>query len=172
MIHLIEPCEAYLASYTEAYNEYSRFPRRAGNPLSDPRACDLLARIDDFRHARNLPEGWVGASTFWLVDDELQRFLGQIDIRHQLTDSLLRYGGHIGYAIRLNEWNKGYGTLMLSLALPHARVLGIERCLITCDDDNIGSARVMEKNGFVLGDKVPNLIDGQAIVTRRYWKSL
>lgn len=172
MLRLIPPCEEYLPSYTEAYDEYCRIPRRAGNPLSNPHGIDLLARINDFRHARNLPEGWVGATTFWLVDDVQQRFLGVIDIRHRLTDSLLRYGGHIGYAIRLGEWNKGYGTQMLALALPHAKALGITRCLITCDDDNPGSARVMEKNGFVLGDKVDNVIDGQAIITRRYWKTL
>ena len=172
MIRLIEPCQDYLASYTGAFDEYESYPRRAGNPFSNPRNGDLLAHLDDMRHARNLPEGWVGATTYWLVDDETLRFLGQIDIRHSLTDSLLRYGGHIGYAVRLGEWNKGYGTLMLSRALPHAQALGVTRCLITCDDDNLGSARVMEKNGFVLGDKVPNVIDGHAIVTRRYWKDL
>ncbi|MBQ3156242.1 MAG: GNAT family N-acetyltransferase [Clostridia bacterium] len=172
MLRLIEPCESYLASYVEAFDAYEDFPRRAGNPFCDPRSGDLLTRFDDFRHARNLPDGWVGSSTWWLVDDEQQRFLGQIDVRHELTESLLRYGGHIGYAIRLGEWNKGYGTLMLSQTLPYAKALGITRCLITCDDDNPGSARVMEKNGFVLGDKVPNVIDGHAIITRRYWKEL
>lgn len=172
MIRLIEPCEAYLASYTEAFDEYESYPRRAGNPFSDPYGGNLLARLDDMRNARNLPEGWVGATTYWLVDDEAQRFLGQIDIRHSLTESLLRYGGHIGYANRLDEWNKGYGTQMLSLALPYAKSIGIDRCLITCDDDNPGSARVMEKNGFVLADKVGNVIDGCPIVTRRYWKNL
>ena len=172
MLRLIQPCETYLASYAEAFNEYESYPRRAGNPFSDPRNGDLLAHFDDMRHARNLPEGWVGATACWLVDDEAQRFLGQIDIRHRLTDSLLRYGGHIGYAVRLGEWNKGYGTLMLALSLPHARELGITRCLITCDDDNPGSARVMEKNGFTLADKVENVIDGSPIITRRYWKTL
>ena len=44
MIRLLEPCEKYLASYTEAYDEYKDYPRAAGNPLSDPRACDLLAK--------------------------------------------------------------------------------------------------------------------------------
>ena len=172
MLHLIEPCGAYLPSYIDAFDEYEGYPRRAGNPLSDPRSGDLLARLEDRRHARNLPAGYVGATTFWLVDDEAQRFLGQIDIRHRLTPSLERYGGHIGYAIRLGEWGKGYGTQMLALALPHAKALGIARCLITCDDDNPGSARVMEKNGFTLADKVPNVIGGEAIVTRRYWKDL
>ena len=172
MLRLIEPCEAYLASYTEAFDEYRTYPRRSGNPYRDPHGQDVLACFANMRQARDLPAGYVGSTTFWLVDDETQRFLGQIDIRHALTERLLRYGGHIGYAVRLGEWNKGYGTLMLQLVLPHAKALGITRCLITCDDDNPGSARVMEKNGFVLGDKVDNIIDGHPIVTRRYWKNL
>ena len=36
MLRLIEPCEAYLASYTEAFDEYEGYPRAAGNPLSNP----------------------------------------------------------------------------------------------------------------------------------------
>ena len=172
MLRLIEPCEAYLASYTEAFTEYESYPRRAGNPYNDPRTCHLLNLYRFYRSAINLPEGYVASTAFWLVDDEKQRFLGEISIRHELPERLLRYGGHIGYAVRLGEWNKGYGTLMLSLALPYAKELGITRCLITCDDDNPGSARVMEKNGFVLGDKVDNVIDGHAIITRRYWKTL
>ena len=172
MLRLIEPCAAYLPSYTEAYDEYSLLPRRSGNPYRDPREGDLLSHIRSMHEGTNLPEGWVSATTLWLVDDMACRFLGEVDIRHRLTDSLLRYGGHIGYAIRLGEWNKGYGTLMLRLALPCAKTLGITRCLITCDDDNPGSARVMEKNGFTLGDKMPNVIDGQDIITRRYWKNL
>ena len=172
MIRLIEPCEAYLASYTEAFDEYEGYPRAAGNPFSDPHACDILAKFQRNRNGTDLPKGYVPSTSFWLVDDESQRFIGEIDIRHSLTERLLRYGGHIGYAVRLGEWNKGYGTRMLELALPHAKALGITRCLITCDDDNPGSARVMEKNGFILADKVPNEIDGRAIITRRYWKEL
>lgn len=172
MIRLIEPCKAYLASYTEAFDEYEGFSRRAGNPLTNPHTTDLLAKYERYRHDRDLPANRVGASYYWLVNEEGQRFLGEICIRHRLNDVLLQYGGHIGYAVRLGEWNKGYGTLMLSLSLPCAKEISIARCLITCDDDTPGSARVMEKNGFVLGDKVNNVIDGRAIITRRYWKEL
>ncbi len=170
MIRLIEPCETYLSSYTEACDEYMRMGDAC--PFTDPRTCDLLAKFDKYRHERNLPANRVGSSYYWLVDDEQQRFLGEISIRHRLNDTLRRYGGHIGYGVRRSEWNKGYGTLMLSLALPHAKALGIDRALITCDDDNPGSARVMEKNGFILGDKVDNIVKGKAVLTRRYWKTL
>ena len=61
---------------------------------------------------------------------------------------------------------------MLKLALEKAREMGISKVLITCDDDNLASAKVMEKNDMVLQDKVENIIDGQKIITRRYWKTL
>ena len=57
---------------------------------------------------------------------------------------------------------------MLKLALEKARERGLRQILITCDDNNPGSARVMEHNGLVLRDKVRNVIDGQEIITRRY----
>lgn len=170
MLRLILPCASYLPSYTAAYDEYCTHPGH--NPLRNPHDGNLLAQHERRRQGLDLPPDRVSATAFWLVDEEAQRFLGLIDIRHRLNESLLRYGGHIGYAVRLGEWNKGYGTLMLSLALPHAKALGVSRCLITCDDDNPASARVMEKNGFVLGDKVENLIDGQPVLTRRYWRTL
>jgi hypothetical protein len=39
-------------------------------------------------------------------------------------------------------------------------------------EDNLASAKVMEKNDMVLQDKVENIIDGQKIITRRYCKAL
>lgn len=162
MIRLIEPCERYLKSYIGAYEEY------AANGVStyffdDARAYDIFEKFDSYRNERDLKPGRVGADYYWLVDDENDHFIGEISIRHSLTDALERYGGHIGYGIRFSEWNKGYGTLMLKLALEKAKERGTTDVLITCDDDNIASARVMEKNGLVLHDKVKNVIDGQKI---------
>ena len=114
----------------------------------------------------------VGSDYYWLVDEDRNYFIGEISIRHRLTDDLKRYGGHIGYGVRYSEWNKGYGTLMLRLALEKTKNIGITNALITCDDDNYGSAKVMENNGFVLQDKVPNVVNGKAITTRRYTKEL
>ena len=110
--------------------------------------------------------------TFFLIRKHDNKLIGMILIRYDLTEELLQFVGHIGYGIRFSEWNKGYGTLMLQLALVKAKHLGISTALITCDDDNYGSAKVMEKNGLVLQDKVSNIINGQAITTRRYTKAL
>ena len=168
---LVEPCGKYLESYLEAREE-GRENGMASDDFSSAPAGELLKRYDEFRCGRDLPPGWVAADYYWLVDEDKNRFIGEIGIRHGLTEALRRYGGHIGYAVRPSEWNKGHGTLMLGLALEKARDLGITTAMITCDDDNAASARVMEKNGFTLLDRVTNTVDGRTVITRRYTKNL
>lgn len=171
MVRLVEPNEAYLQSYMDAFMEYEDH-QIASYGLSDAKAIDIFEKYDNYRTERNLKPNRVGAHFFWLVDDEKDYFIGEVSIRHRLTEALEQYGGHIGYGVRYSEWNKGFGTLMLKLALAEAKKIGLEKVLITCDDDNIGSARVMEKNGFVFADKIENAIDGKRIITRRYWRTL
>lgn len=100
----------------------------------------------DSAEGKNIPEGWVPDSTFWLVNEK-NRVLGAVNIRHALTERLLNSGGHIGYGIRPSERRKGYATQILSLALEKTRELGIEKVLVVCDAANIASKRTILKNG-------------------------
>ena len=59
-----------------------------------------------------------------------------------------------------------------SFGIGKAKNIGITTVLITCDDDNYGSARVMDINGFALRDIEPNVVNGKAITTRRYTKQI
>ena len=171
MIRLVKPCSRYIESYIKAFEEYKEHSISSYG-FSDATAFDILEKFDNYRYERDLKPGRVGAHFFWLVDDEKDYFIGEVSIRHNLNEALERYGGHIGYGVRYSEWNKGFGTLMLKLALVEAKRIGLDKILITCDDTNIGSARVMEKNGFVFCDKIENTLNGKTFVTRRYWKTL
>lgn len=123
---------------------------------------DFFARVTELREGRNLPKGYVAATYLWLVEGD--EFLGEISIRHALTDALLRFGGNIGYAVRYSRWNTGVGTKMLTMTLEYAKnTLGLTKALVTCNDENIGSARVIEKNGGILQDKIENVINGKSI---------
>ncbi len=83
---------------------------------------------------------------YWLIDDG--EYIGQTSIRPELgTPYLITYGGHIGYSIRPDRRQKGYGRRILSLALQECGNLGMERVLITCDEDNQPSRRIIEVNG-------------------------
>ena len=171
MIKLIIPNEAYLRSYTDAFNEYAE-NHVSTYSFTDPSSCDIFEKFDNYRNARNLRPDRVGEDKYWLVEDENAYFIGEVAIRHELNDALRRRGGHIGYGVRCTEWNRGYGTRLLALALEKAKEMRISPVLVTCNDDNLASARVIEKNGFTLEDKVPFLQDGKCILTRRYWKTI
>lgn len=58
----------------------------------------------------------------------------------------------------------------LLMVLPKARKLGIDRVLVTCDDDNVASARTMEANGGVLENKL--YVESEKQTVRRYWIDL
>jgi predicted acetyltransferase len=98
------------------------------------------------------------------------RYAGRISIRHQLNDALRVMGGHVGYDTVPEFRRRGVGTEMLALALPIARSLGLERVLLTCDDTNLASIRIIERNGGVLERKAQIAEDRP--LKRYYWIAL
>jgi predicted acetyltransferase len=103
--------------------------------------------------------GFVPMTTLWWAEGD--QVLGRLAIRHRLTPALEQAGGHIGYDVRPSARRRGHATAMLAAALPLARELGIRQALLTCDDTNVASRRVIEANGgrFI----------GMAGNKRRYW---
>ena len=111
----------------------------------------------------------VPDSVFFLLDEDRNRLLGAVNIRHYLNENLLHEGGHIGDGIRPSERRKGYATEMIRLALIECKKLGINKVLITCDRDNIGSAKSIINNGGILENEFVNS-DGE--IEQRYWITL
>ncbi len=110
-------------------------------------------------------DGWVPDSTFFCLDEERDMFVGAVNIRHDLNDFLLLHGGHIGDGVRPSERRKGIATKMIALALLECKKLGIEKVLMVCDKDNIGSAKSIQNNGGIL----ENEITDEGTVEQRYW---
>jgi len=164
-LELIKPNPFYLDSYRKAIHEHQ--DEVLTYQFSNPDQTDIFKKFENFRLGIDLPPLYVKQSYFWLVDGK--EFIGEIGIRHTLTESLTTFGGHIGYGIRFSKRNQGYGSIMLKLALLEAKKLGIHQALITCNDTNVGSYRVIEKNGGKLWDKILLTIDGHTRLTRRYW---
>ena len=108
---------------------------------------------------------WVPSTNYFLVGYN-DRILAMVDIRHDLTDYLHNVGGHIGYGVRPAERRKGYATWILAEALKKCGELGIDRVLVTCNEDNIGSAKTIEKNG---GIEDKSFIEEDGTVVRRFW---
>ncbi len=153
-LELVLPGERFEPSFREAFGEQ-------GNPLAESFSA-LLEKLAE-RRANIVPPGMVGETTLWLVEGGT--YLGRISIRHALNDRLRAFGGHIGYDIRPSRRGEGLGSKMLSLALPHARALGIDPAMLTCDVANVASWRTIERNRGVR----EAAYEHEGITCLRYW---
>ncbi|WP_203138037.1 GNAT family N-acetyltransferase [Microbacterium sp. JZ31] len=102
----------------------------------------------------------------WVVEGD--EYLGAVSFRHELTDYLLNFAGHVGYGIRPSARGRGLATWALARTADLARRRRYPRILVVCHDRNAASARVIEKNGGVLEDIRR---DGDQAL-RRYWIDL
>ena len=109
----------------------------------------------------------VPESILWLIDDD--EYIGRVSIRHKLNERSLIIKGNFSYDIRPSKRMRGYGTLILKLAIVKARELGLDRALVACDVNNIGSRKCIESNGGVLENEIEVELAGEQVLARRYW---
>lgn len=146
---------------------------RLDNQNAKPLGCteDLnyeqwLNTIEKESNGIDLEEGRVPSSVYFLMDDE--RIIGHLSLRHSIDNDFLRlYGGHIGYGVRPSERRKGYATIMLHLALIKCKELGLENVMISCKEENIGSARTIENNFGIQKDLI--FIPEENTYFKKYW---
>jgi predicted acetyltransferase len=129
--------------------------RTYGSVWSSPAA---FRRFVDEVRAQELPQTrrpaiFVPTTTLWWVDGP--DYLGRLAIRHQLAPGRIgERNGHVGYDVRPSARRRGHAGAMLAAALPVAAKLGLDRVLLTCDEDNVASRRTIERNGGVYLDRL------------------
>ena len=173
MLKLIDADEKYLDEYKKAYDLSIKLInegkiKKHNLLFLNPEKEDIIQTMMDNRNEEKLPKGYVPSYDFFFVDDN--KFIGVVHIRVRLTDNLRRYGGHVGYGINPKYFNMGYGKKLLHLTLEKYKdLIEDEKILITCDDDNIASYKIIEANGGILDSKIENEDQGEKFITRRYW---
>lgn len=124
------------------------------NP-SDP---DDLINIETFKEwlgkksneakGLDLKEGYVPQTIYWIMLGNEVVGIGKL--RHYLNDHLLQHGGNIGYGVSNEYRGKGIATKALALILKEAEKYDQDEVLLTTDEDNVGSRKVIENNNGVL----------------------
>ncbi|MBZ5738459.1 GNAT family N-acetyltransferase [Nocardioides mangrovi] len=122
------------------------------SPAGCAAVAERLVALGDT--ATPIPEDRVHCTYFWMTDGDgpTREVVGFLALRHALTPWLLEEGGHIGYAVRPARRREGHAGRALALAVGEAGALGLDRVLVTCDDDNVGSRRTIEAGGGVYED--------------------
>jgi RimJ/RimL family protein N-acetyltransferase len=142
---LVAPAVDFHASFLDALAEYHAEGRHLELPadlLADP--CEFaryvaalradvdhpgepvryVAALGGASEPKPWPDGYVPQSTYWWAAGG--EYLGRLALRHRLTPH------------------------MLAAALPIAAALGIEFAHLDCDDEDVASRRVIERNGGML----------------------
>ena len=104
--------------------------------------------------------------TRYFLTDETGAVFAQGDLCHRKTQHNLLFAGQLGYGVPPSHRRCGYGTIMCAKLLEKAAEQGFSSLIITCRDDNLASAKIIEKNGGILLNKIYNKED--RIDMRRY----
>lgn len=175
IVQLVRPTTDLFDSWASAVAEFGD-GHVDGSGLTAPVTPDRATLDTLIANAERLadtsiapPEGRVHNDLYWVADGA--EVVGFLSFRHTLNDWLRETGGHIGYAVRASRRREGIASAALALGLDRAREIGLERVLITCDVDNEGSFRTIERAGGVLQDVSDQSARGEG-VQRRYWIAL
>ena len=162
-MRIIEPDERFRVSFLEAWDEVDAEDGRGAECTGafgfTRRQCDSVAGFAAMCARRRLektdpPEGFVPATMLWAVDGD--RWLGRVSVRHELNEHLIRFGGHVGYAVRPSARRRGIATTLLRVGLGMLNEIGVGEALILCAEDNEGSRRVIE----TVGGELEKIVEG------------
>jgi predicted acetyltransferase len=164
MLDYVEPHNIYAYMYFDMCKDYVNNNENHHSYKTIEEVYDKIKRDIDFKNG-NIQDGKVSSLTYWFINNE-NVIIGTSRLRTELNEFFKTLGGNIGYDVRPTYRKKGYGTQILKITLEIAKEKGLKNVLITCDDDNIGSYKIIEKNGGKLLNIINN--DETKILKRRY----
>lgn len=135
-----------IIDYIKEHYSYNEKSLSASNGLTGMKYEEW---VDNIKKNVNIPNGDWGKSLTYLVFDN-KKLVGILSIRYDLSTEYAGYYGHVGYGVRPNERRKGYATKMLEYALEECKKYGLNKVILGCYKDNIGSAKTIIKNGGIL----------------------
>lgn len=169
-LKLVFPTEEYkkqVEQYLEEHFLNQEYELHGDGGLDTIKDFDKwLEKIRKDVSERTVEKGKVSSTLYLAVRKKDNKIIGMVQIRHRLTEKLLKNCGHIGDGIRPSERGKGYGTQIIRLALNECRKLGIKNVLIVCYQDNLASAKTILKNGGKLENEIPA---EEGKIDQRYW---
>ncbi|AVN62648.1 GNAT family N-acetyltransferase [Mesoplasma coleopterae] len=166
-IHLVKPELKHVTEISNVLNDFLKNSNEMISGIQGASDIHTFENIDQwikFAQKGTGKEGWMPFKQYLAINEE-NEIVGFINLRLQLNDHLLNFGGHIGYSVCPSQRKKGYATEMLKQTLKIAKKEGISKILITCLDTNIASEKVILNNDGVYEDSRKNGND----IIKRFW---
>lgn len=177
-IELIEPQKKYVNDIWEFRQEILECDVENENQFAGCMSLDVSNSAEEWIKICELRKseetcGEVGTTVpshmYLAVRRRDDKVVGVIDLRHHINHPVLgTWGGHCGYSVRPSERGKGYAKEMLRLNIQNAKLMGIQKLLVTCNSENAASEKVIIANGGVF----EKIIDVDGCKMKRYWITL
>ncbi len=168
---LIEPCQEYLQSYYEACSETWGLVHDdyiIHNPQEfEHWKTHIFEDYENQKKGIGLRKGFVPSITFWVVDEA--KYIGTVNIRLELSEELIEYGGNCGFMIRKSMRRKGLGVVILKLSIKKMNELNISPIVLTAEEKNAASWKIIEKSNYKKRDLYSIVLNGKLTEARRYY---
>lgn len=148
---LVTAQELLPAAFEKMVLEYARFGTPFLGMFSGQDYASFARMCAAHEHGKNLPKGITPYTRYFLTDKQ-GTIYAQGDVRHAPNRNLTYFSGYLGYGVVPPYRRNGFGTLMCARLLEKARAHHYKSVIITCNTDNIASAKIIEKNGGKLLD--------------------
>ena len=166
LVHYSSICEEQYTAYISEWESNQETPTPSATKRNGVSFTEKYQQWKDNETDIPIKQGYVSSMLYFLISEDI--IMGSIVYRPEINERLMKCGGHIGYGIRPSERRKGYATLMLRMLLDNIKREGAVKVMLTCDDDNIASAKTIEKNHGKLYEKAIF----ENILIRKYWIDL
>ncbi len=175
-ITLITPRMEYAEDIMGYRKEFLEFnPKEDMGGTGNLRDCETAREwvdyVETMHRKETCPPELVDSDIYLGVRRRDKRIVGMIEFRHHIDHPVLGlWGGHIGYCVRPCERQKGYGKQMLRQVLNKCTEAGLNRVMITCDENNTASEKTILSGGGIYEKTVWS--DQLSAYMKRFWIEL
>jgi predicted acetyltransferase len=149
----IDRIDEYNNEYLNVYPNFKPFATRNN-------FIEFLKTVED--NKKGINDTGIKEIYYFAIENDKIVGRGSIRLNPEINNDYSIYG-HIMYGVVPSKRNKGYGTIICKLLIEKAKEYGINNIIITCNNDNIASAKVIINNNGELfesiKDKENNIID-------------
>ena len=129
---------------------------------------EWLKYLEQIKNKDTCPNNRCLGKQYFLIRKDYNKLIGMINLRWDLNERMILYGGHIGYSILPSEWKKGYNKINLYLCLLEAKKIGLNKVILTALEDNVGSIKTIEALGGILINKISYYKDETKLLNRYF----
>lgn len=133
----IERIEEYNKEYTSFYPDFIPF-------VTKENFNDFLSDVENKKEGIN--NGGLKEIFYFAIEDNKIVGHGSIRLNPEINDEVYNYSGHIMYGVVPSKRRQGYGTRILKLLLEEAKKHNLYEVIITCNESNIGSNKIIINN--------------------------